>query len=52
LPSNAGDAFETVRDHVVREATAQKVDEAIRTIVIDSHVHARSIIDWNRGAYG
>jgi cell division protease FtsH len=42
-----GNAYEADRAHVVSEATAQRVDDAIRKIVIDGYDHARWIIERN-----
>ncbi len=46
----AGNAHEADKAHVVSEATAQRVDEEIRKIVIDGYDHAKSIIQTNRRA--
>jgi len=43
-----GNAYEADRAHVVSEATAQRVDDAIRKIVMDAYDHARWIIERNR----
>jgi cell division protease FtsH len=43
-----GNAFQTDRPHTVSEATAQRVDDEIRKIVIGAYDHAREIIDRNR----
>jgi cell division protease FtsH len=45
-----GNAFETDKHHTVSEATAQRVDEEIRTVVMNAYDHARGIIDKNRAA--
>ena len=45
-----GSTFEADRAHVLSEATAQRVDEAIRKVVIDAYDHARSIIERNKPA--
>ena len=45
-----GHAFDSDRAHVISEATAQRVDEAIRTVVMDAYEKARGIIDRNRSA--
>ncbi len=42
-----GNAFEDDRNHAVSEATAQRVDDAIRAVVIDAYDRARAIIDRN-----
>jgi cell division protease FtsH len=43
-----GNAYEADRAHVVSEATAQRVDDAIRKVVIDAYDQARWIIERNR----
>jgi cell division protease FtsH len=43
-----GNAYESDRAHVVSESTAQRVDDAIRKIVMDAYDHARWIIERNR----
>jgi cell division protease FtsH len=43
-----GNAFEADRAHVVSEATAQRVDEEIRKVVIDAYDRARILIERNR----
>jgi len=43
-----GNAYEADRAHVVSESTAQRVDDAIRKIVMDAYEHARWIIEHNR----
>ena len=45
-----GNAYESDRAHVVSEATAQRVDEEIRKVVMDGYDHARWIIEKNRRA--
>jgi cell division protease FtsH len=45
-----GNAYESDRPHVVSEATAQRVDEEIRRIVMNGYDHARWIIEKNRTA--
>jgi cell division protease FtsH len=45
-----GNTYESDRAHVVSEATAQRVDEEIRKVVMDGYAHARSIIENNRRA--
>ncbi|HEX6973154.1 MAG TPA: ATP-dependent zinc metalloprotease FtsH [Vicinamibacterales bacterium] len=45
-----GNAFETDRHHTVSEATAQKVDDAIRGAVLAGYDHARWIIERNTEA--
>jgi cell division protease FtsH len=45
-----GNAYEADRAHVVSEATAQRVDEEIRKVVMDGYGHAKSIIEKNRRA--
>ena len=45
-----GNAFESDRAHAVSEATAQRVDEEIRKVVMDAYDHARWIIERNRPA--
>jgi cell division protease FtsH len=45
-----GNAYESDRAHVVSEATAQRVDEEIRKVVMDGYSQARSIIEKNRRA--
>ena len=45
-----GSTFEADRAHVLSEATAQRVDEAIRKVVIDAYDHARWIIEHNKPA--
>ncbi|MEX2661932.1 MAG: ATP-dependent zinc metalloprotease FtsH [Vicinamibacterales bacterium] len=43
-----GNAFEADKHHTVSEATAQRVDEAIRTIVMNAYDHATGIITRNK----
>ncbi len=43
-----GSAFEQDRAHVVSEATAQRVDEEIRRIVMDGYECAKGIVERNR----
>ena len=45
-----GNSFENDRPHVLSEATAQRVDEEIRKVVIDAYDRAKSIIERNRRA--
>jgi cell division protease FtsH len=45
-----GNVYESDRAHVVSEATAQRVDDAIRKVVMDGYDHARWIIERNRNA--
>jgi len=45
-----GNAFESDRAHVVSEATAQRVDEEIRKVVMDGYGQAKVIIEKNRQA--
>ncbi len=45
-----GNAFEADRAHVVSEATAQRVDEEIRRVVMNAYDTARGVIDNNREA--
>jgi cell division protease FtsH len=45
-----GNAYESDRAHVVSEATAQRVDEEIRKVVMDGYSQARWIIEKNRRA--
>jgi cell division protease FtsH len=45
-----GNAFETEKHHTVSEATAQRVDEEIRTVVMSAYAHATAIIEKNREA--
>ena len=43
-----GNAFEPDKHHTVSEATAQRVDEEISSIVMDAYDHAKWIIEQNR----
>jgi cell division protease FtsH len=43
-----GNVFEADRAHSVSEATAQRVDEEIRTIVMNAYDQARYVIERNR----
>jgi cell division protease FtsH len=43
-----GNTFENDRAHVLSEATAQRVDEAIRTVIINAYDHAKWIIERNK----
>ena len=45
-----GSAFETEKHHTVSEATAQRVDEEIRTVVMNAYAHATAILEKNRDA--
>ncbi len=45
-----GNAFQSDRPHTISEATAQRVDEEIRKIVMDGYDHARWIIERNHPA--
>ena len=45
-----GNAFEADTHHTVSEATAQRVDEAIRTIVMNAYDQATGIISRNQEA--
>jgi cell division protease FtsH len=45
-----GNGYESDRAHVVSEATAQRVDEEIRKVVMDGYGHAKWIIEKNRTA--
>jgi cell division protease FtsH len=45
-----GNGFEADRAHVLSEATAQRVDEEIRKVVMDAYNRAMSIVDRNRCA--
>ena len=45
-----GNGFETEKHHTVSEATAQRVDEAIRTIVMTAYDQATAIINRNKEA--
>ena len=43
-----GNAFESDRPHTVSEATAQRVDDEIRKIVIGAYDHAKWIVERNQ----
>jgi cell division protease FtsH len=43
-----GNAFEADRGHAISEATAQRVDDEIRKIVMDAYDRAKTLIDRNR----
>jgi cell division protease FtsH len=45
-----GNAFERDQAHAVSEATAQRVDDEIRKVVMNAYDHARGIIERNREA--
>jgi cell division protease FtsH len=45
-----GSAFETDKHHTMSEATAQRVDDEIRTVVMNAYDHAKWLIDKNRKA--
>ena len=45
-----GSAFESEKHHTMSEATAQRVDDEIRNIVMDAYDHAKGLIDKNRSA--
>jgi cell division protease FtsH len=45
-----GNAYDADRPHAVSEATAQRVDDEIRTVVINGYDHARWLIERNRDA--
>jgi cell division protease FtsH len=45
-----GNAYESDRAHAVSEATAQRVDEEIRKIVIDGYDRAKALIERNPDA--
>jgi cell division protease FtsH len=45
-----GNSFESDRPHAVSEATAQRVDDEIRKIVMDGYHHARWVIERNKEA--
>jgi cell division protease FtsH len=45
-----GNSFAADRQHVISEATAQRVDDAIRKIVMDGYDRARWIIERNKPA--
>ena len=43
-----GNDYESDRAHAVSEATAQRVDEEIRKVIMDGYGHAKWIIEKNR----
>jgi cell division protease FtsH len=43
-----GNAFEGDRAHIVSEATAQRVDDEIRLIVMEAYDRAKDVIERNR----
>jgi cell division protease FtsH len=43
-----GNAFEADRAHAVSEATAHRVDEEIRKVVMDAYERAKILIERNR----
>jgi cell division protease FtsH len=43
-----GSAFESDKHHTMSEATAQRVDDEIRTVVMNAYDHAKQLIDTNR----
>jgi cell division protease FtsH len=45
-----GNSYESDRAHVVSEATAQRVDDEIRKVVMNAYDHAKWIIEKNRYA--
>ncbi|HEY0876095.1 MAG TPA: ATP-dependent zinc metalloprotease FtsH [Vicinamibacterales bacterium] len=45
-----GSAFESDTHHTVSEATAQRVDEEIRNVVMNAYGHATALIEKNRDA--
>ena len=45
-----GNAFEQDRSHAVSEATAQRVDDEIRKVVMNAYDHAKWLIERNREA--
>jgi cell division protease FtsH len=45
-----GDAFQPDRPHGISEATAQRVDEEIRRVVMDGYERARGVIETHRDA--
>jgi len=45
-----GNAFESDRAHALSEATAQRVDEAVRRVVMDAYDRARAIIEREKDA--
>jgi cell division protease FtsH len=46
----AGNAFEADRPHGISEATAQRVDEEIRRVIMNGYDRARGVIEDNRDA--
>src|SRR5688500_14550169 len=46
----AGNAFETAKQHTTSEATALRVDDEIRTVVMNAYDHARWLIERNKKA--
>ena len=47
---NPGNAFEADRSHGISEATAQRVDEEIRRVIMGGYNSARTLIEENREA--
>jgi len=47
---NPGNAFEADRAHGISEATAQRVDEEIRRVIMGGYNSARTLIEENREA--
>jgi cell division protease FtsH len=45
-----GNSYEADRQHAVSEATAQRVDEEIRAVVMTGYDRARTLIEQNREA--
>jgi cell division protease FtsH len=45
-----GNAYEADRPHIVSEATAQRVDDQIRKVVMDGYCRAQQLIELNREA--
>jgi cell division protease FtsH len=45
-----GNVYENDRAHAVSEATAQRVDEEIRKVVMDGYARAKDLIERNRAA--
>ena len=45
-----GNAFESDKHHTVSEATAQRVDEEIRTVVMNAYDHATAVLGRNKDA--
>jgi cell division protease FtsH len=45
-----GNAFEADRPHGISEATAQRVDEEIRRVIMNGYDRARTLIEGNRDA--